>query len=133
MTISAIIKASKKYISKMYLHTMSIYAYQTITKPNGSKVQELSIVAGQENIPCRVSFAKLYMDDPNKGTNGKGNETYNPVKTRPKIFCNPTVIIKAGDIVKAKVDEKVYEGRAGDILMFDGNHIEFSLGIESEA
>jgi len=129
MNIQSIILKSKSIVEIMYQHTMTVYRNQTVVKPNGTKTTALLPVEGMSNLPCRISFTKINYDDPNKQT-----PTTNPIQAKPKVFCKPDIAIKAGDVVWVTVDStKTYKGTASDCCTYIGHHLEFSLGIDTEA
>ncbi len=128
MSLQSIILQSKKFVEMLYLDTMTVYRNQTITKPNGSKTTELAPVVGMIDIPCGISFNKLNYDNPLKET-----PITNPIQSKPKVFCGPDVNIKAGDVVWVTAGGKIYKGKASDDCVYDSHHIEFTLGIDTEA
>ena len=128
LNVESILKYSRQYIELFYLHKMTIYRNVEVEKPNGTIANELRAVDGMVDIPCRISFNKLNVDNPLKTT-----DTTNPIQEKPKIFCSPDLNIIAGDIVHITVSNKVYKGTASDVSMYADNHIEFTLGIDVEA
>lgn len=128
MTLDDIIKKSRKYVEQLYLDKMTMYRNVKVTKPNGTKDNDLIPVEGVIDVPCGISFNKLNYDNPLKQT-----PTTNPIQSKPKVFCACEIKIKAGDIIWVTAGDKIYKGTASDDSVYDGHHTEFTLGIDTEA
>lgn len=81
-----------KFFTMLYDDRMDIY--RTAKTGNNDDTTDISYnpTSLYSNIPCRLSFSS---DD----TGADSEVDRNPVRFSPKLFCAPTVDLKAGDYV----------------------------------
>ena len=78
------------------------------------------------NVPCRISFSRTIDLTTDKAINKL------PIHLIPKVFCDTSIDIKAGDYIIITRNNTQYKGIAGNPNMYE-THQEISMTVEGDA
>lgn len=114
-------------ITNTYFHTMSISRIQDIKNEWGGTVQKYVPIPIMQLIPCAFSQSSR------NGINTNIDNERNVIIYNPKIFCNPSLDIRAGDRIEVRFGARLLgEFEASEPYIYD-SHQEVPLSKVGEA
>lgn len=87
-------------ISSTYFHSMSISRFQDTVNEYGITEQKYVPIPLLQLVPCGYSQSK-------REYNSTQTDNRNIIKYNPKIFCNPSLDIRAGDRIIINYNDRV--------------------------
>lgn len=124
----------RSYLPLLYHDVMRIWRAETIVKPSGAIDNRMPNIHSDpplyDDIPCRIYFKS--------SDQAAGGQPLAPVSAGYRIMCDPTIDVRAGDLIvidrytTGGTHYAANNGRAGDPTKHAG-HMEFALRVDDFA
>lgn len=116
----------KGIVSQLFTDKLDIYRHTAEQNEDGTIKTGLPTTPLYSNIPCRISFSRTI----DLTTDLTINKL--PIHLIPKVFCDTSIDIKAGDYIIITRNNTEYKGIAGKPNMYE-THQEVSLTVGGDA
>lgn len=107
-------------ISSTYFHLLSVSRLTSTVDEWGGTSQKYSPVESLQLIACGYSQGS-------RNKNTTQTESTNVISYNPKVFCDPSLIINAGDRVTINSDTRVIGEFTASVAYYYNSHQEVSL------
>lgn len=113
-------------IEQTYFHSMSVSRFVDTVDEYGQTKQEYAEIPSLQLIRCGYSQSK-------RNSNTTRTESVNQIVYQPKVFCDPTLDVRAGDRITINYNTRVIgEFTAGEPYIYD-SHQEIPITKVGEA
>lgn len=116
----------KGIVNQLFTDKLDIYRHNNSLNDDGTTKTDLPTTSLYSNIPCRISFSRTIDLTTDKAINKL------PIHLIPKVFCDTSIDIKAGDYIIITRNNTQYKGIAGNPNMYE-THQEISMTVEGDA
>lgn len=116
----------KGIVNQLFSDKLDIYRYTSSLNDDGTTKPSLPDTPLYSNIPCRISFSRTI----DLTTDITVNKL--PIHLIPKVFCDTSIDIKAGDYIVITRKNTQYKGIAGKPNVYE-THQEISLTVGGDA
>lgn len=113
-------------VNQLFTDKLDIYRHSVEENEDGTIKTGLPNKPLYSNIPCRISFSRTI----DLTTDVAINKL--PIHLIPKVFCDTSIDIKAGDYIIITRNSTQYKGIAGKPNMYE-THQEISLTVGGDA
>ena len=116
----------KGIVNQLFTDKLDIYRYGASQNEDGTTSTNLPTKPLYSNIPCRISFSRTIDLTTDLAINKL------PIHLIPKVFCDTSIDIKAGDYIIITRNNTQYKGIAGNPNMYE-THQEISMTVGGDA
>lgn len=116
----------KGIVNQLFTDKLDIYRYGSSQNEDGTTATNLPKKPLYSNIPCRISFSRTIDLTTDLAINKL------PIHLIPKVFCDTSIDIKAGDYIIITRNNIQYKGIAGMPNMYE-THQEINMTVGGDA